>query len=123
MSSCGRLRLRSRRSPQRHRSTQPALLLKLLTFSGAGLKIGRAPRPRPRRGFQSLVSALEQRMTAVELLYLGSKVIDLEDRSRRDNVRFLGFPETKEEEDVQSFLKTTLPQLTAGVSNRAQAWS
>ncbi|KAJ1210416.1 hypothetical protein NDU88_005780 [Pleurodeles waltl] len=67
-------------------------------------------------GFQSRVATLEQRVTAVEtqatltedrdqeLLYLRSKVIDLEDRSRRDNVRFLGFPEEIEGADVQSFL-------------------
>ncbi|KAJ1083204.1 hypothetical protein NDU88_003364 [Pleurodeles waltl] len=75
-------------------------------------------------GFQSRVTALEQRMTTVEtqaalapdrdqeLLYLCRKVIDLEDRGHRDNVRFLGSLETIEGADVQSFLKTTLPQLT-----------
>ncbi|KAJ1116787.1 hypothetical protein NDU88_004993 [Pleurodeles waltl] len=59
-------------------------------------------------GFQSRVTAQEQRLTTVEsqvalvpdrdqkLLYLRSKVIDLEDRSRRDNVRFLGFLENIE---------------------------
>ncbi|KAJ1128221.1 hypothetical protein NDU88_006600 [Pleurodeles waltl] len=67
---------------------------------------------------------LEQRVTMVEaqatlaedrdqeLLYLRSKVINLEDRSRRDNVLFLGFPEEIEGTDVQSFLKNILPQLT-----------
>ncbi|KAJ1116465.1 hypothetical protein NDU88_004676 [Pleurodeles waltl] len=56
-------------------------------------------------GFQSRVTTLEQWVTTVEkqamlavdreqeLLYLRSKVIDMEDRSRRDNVRFLGFLE------------------------------
>ncbi|KAJ1156504.1 hypothetical protein NDU88_009223 [Pleurodeles waltl] len=56
-------------------------------------------------GFQSRVTTLEKRVLTVEmqaaiasdrdqeLLFLRSKVIDLEDRSRRDNVRFLGFPE------------------------------
>ncbi|KAJ1150275.1 hypothetical protein NDU88_003070 [Pleurodeles waltl] len=50
-------------------------------------------------GFQSRASGLEQRVATVkgittfqgrdqELLYLRSKLIDLEDRSRRDNVRF-----------------------------------
>ncbi|KAJ1215984.1 hypothetical protein NDU88_003590 [Pleurodeles waltl] len=75
-------------------------------------------------GFQSRVTALEQRLTTVEtqaalvpdrdqeLLYLRSKVIDLEDRSRRDNIRFLGFPENIEGAGVQTFLKTTLPQVT-----------
>ncbi|KAJ1145940.1 hypothetical protein NDU88_012223 [Pleurodeles waltl] len=75
-------------------------------------------------GFQSRVTTLEQRLTMVEtqatlaadrdqeLLYLHSKVIDLEDRSRRDNVRFLGFPEEIEGADAQSFLKNILSQLT-----------
>ncbi|KAJ1142705.1 hypothetical protein NDU88_009018 [Pleurodeles waltl] len=75
-------------------------------------------------GFQLRVITLEQRVTTVEtqaalasdrdqeLLYLSSKVIDLEDRSRREKVRFLGFPEETEGADVQSFLKNTLPQLT-----------
>ncbi|KAJ1175415.1 hypothetical protein NDU88_000703 [Pleurodeles waltl] len=72
-------------------------------------------------GFQTRVATLEQRVTAVEtqatltedrdqeLLYLRSKVIDLEDRSRRDNVCF---PEEIEGADAQSFLKKILPQLT-----------
>ncbi|KAJ1185058.1 hypothetical protein NDU88_001853 [Pleurodeles waltl] len=72
-------------------------------------------------GFQSRVTVLEQRVTTVEtqavltsdrdkeLLYLRSKVIDLEDRSCRDNVRFLGFSEEIEGADVQSFLKNNLP--------------
>ncbi|KAJ1082290.1 hypothetical protein NDU88_002458 [Pleurodeles waltl] len=75
-------------------------------------------------GFQSRVTTLEQRVTAVEmqatltenrdqeLIYLHSKVVDLEDRSRRDNVRFLGFPEEIEGAVVQSFPKDILPQLT-----------
>ncbi|KAJ1130760.1 hypothetical protein NDU88_009108 [Pleurodeles waltl] len=75
-------------------------------------------------GFQSRVTTLEQRVTTVEmqamltsdrdqeLLCLPSKVIDLKDRSRRDNVRFLGFLEEIEGADVQSFVKNTLPQLT-----------
>ncbi|KAJ1162172.1 hypothetical protein NDU88_002647 [Pleurodeles waltl] len=56
-------------------------------------------------GFQSRVTNPEQQVTTVEaqaplapdrdqeLLYLCSKVIDLEDRSCRDNVCFLGFLE------------------------------
>ncbi|KAJ1149251.1 hypothetical protein NDU88_002066 [Pleurodeles waltl] len=75
-------------------------------------------------GFQSRVATLEQWVTVgeaqakltadrdQELLYLCCKVIDLEDRSRRDNVRFLGFPEEIEGADAQSFLKNILPQLT-----------
>ncbi|KAJ1122695.1 hypothetical protein NDU88_001180 [Pleurodeles waltl] len=75
-------------------------------------------------GFQSRVTTLVQRVMTVEtqatlaadrdqeLLYLRRKVIDLEDRSRRDNVRFLGFLEEIEGADAQSFLKNILPQLT-----------
>ncbi|KAJ1124147.1 hypothetical protein NDU88_002608 [Pleurodeles waltl] len=75
-------------------------------------------------GFQSCVMGLEQRVTMVEaqaatsqdwdqeLLYLRSKLTDLEDRSRRDNVRFLWFPETIEGEDMHLFLLETLPKLT-----------
>ncbi|KAJ1177190.1 hypothetical protein NDU88_002452 [Pleurodeles waltl] len=47
-----------------------------------------------------------------ELLYLQSKLIDLEDRSRRDNVCFLGFPEIIEGEDAHPYLRETLPKLT-----------
>ncbi|KAJ1180581.1 hypothetical protein NDU88_005802 [Pleurodeles waltl] len=59
-------------------------------------------------GFQSQVTGLDQRVTSVEthiafwvdrdqeLLCLCSKLIDLEDRSSRNNVHFLGFPENIE---------------------------
>ncbi|KAJ1206590.1 hypothetical protein NDU88_001993 [Pleurodeles waltl] len=75
-------------------------------------------------GFQSCVLGLEQRVSLVEahtassrdrdqeLLYLHSKVTDLEDRTRRDNVRFLGFPEAIEGEDMHLFLRAALPKLT-----------
>ncbi|KAJ1179658.1 hypothetical protein NDU88_004892 [Pleurodeles waltl] len=75
-------------------------------------------------GFQSRVTGLEQRVTTVEahitssqdrdqeLIYLHSKLIDLEDRSRRDNVSFFVFPEKIEGADVHSYLRETLPQLT-----------
>ncbi|KAJ1188954.1 hypothetical protein NDU88_005710 [Pleurodeles waltl] len=68
-------------------------------------------------GFRLRVTALEQRVTTVEtqvaltsdrdqeLLYLRSKVIDREDRSRRDNVRFLGFPEEIEGADARQLLQ------------------
>ncbi|KAJ1162572.1 hypothetical protein NDU88_003040 [Pleurodeles waltl] len=46
------------------------------------------------------------------LLFLRSKLMDLEDRSRRDNVRFIGFPENMEGEDLHRFLRDTLPRLT-----------
>ncbi|KAJ1082813.1 hypothetical protein NDU88_002978 [Pleurodeles waltl] len=93
-------------------------------------------------GFQSQVLGLEQRVLTVEthitsftdrdqeLLYLQSKLIDLEDRSCRDNVCFLGFPETIEGADIHSYLRETLPKLTGltfdpppGISEGAQAWS
>ncbi|KAJ1141318.1 hypothetical protein NDU88_007651 [Pleurodeles waltl] len=75
-------------------------------------------------GFQTQVTGLEQRVTTVEtriaswvgrdqeLLYLPSKLNDLEDRSRRDNVRFLMFPENVEGVDIHSYLLETLPKLT-----------
>ncbi|KAJ1182192.1 hypothetical protein NDU88_007386 [Pleurodeles waltl] len=54
-------------------------------------------------GFQNRVMDLQHRISVAEdhlntlterdqeLLFLQSKVIDLEDRSRRDNIRFFGF--------------------------------
>ncbi|KAJ1123095.1 hypothetical protein NDU88_001568 [Pleurodeles waltl] len=74
--------------------------------------------------FQTYVLGLEQRVTTVEaqaayfldrdqeLLFLHSKLTDLEDRSRRDNVRFIGFPENIEGADIHAFLQETLPKLT-----------
>ncbi|KAJ1163377.1 hypothetical protein NDU88_003835 [Pleurodeles waltl] len=46
-----------------------------------------------------------------ELLSLRAKVTDLPDRSRRDNVRFFGFPKHKEGSDIKTFLKSLLPDL------------
>ncbi|KAJ1214405.1 hypothetical protein NDU88_002024 [Pleurodeles waltl] len=66
--------------------------------------------------FKTCVLRLEQRVSKVEahsssfqdrdqeLLFLRSKLTDLEDRSRRDNVRFKGFPESIEGEDLHRFL-------------------
>ncbi|KAJ1087965.1 hypothetical protein NDU88_001124 [Pleurodeles waltl] len=74
-------------------------------------------------GLQSQVMGLDQRVTLVkthiaswvdrdqELLYLRSKLIDLEDRSLRNNVCFLGFPEIIEGTDIHSYLWETLPKL------------
>ncbi|KAJ1162360.1 hypothetical protein NDU88_002828 [Pleurodeles waltl] len=74
-------------------------------------------------GFQSQISGLDHRVAAVEsqvvsqtdrdqeLLYLRSKLTDLEDRSRRNNIRFLGFPEGIEGTDILSYLRDTLPKL------------
>ncbi|KAJ1158356.1 hypothetical protein NDU88_011047 [Pleurodeles waltl] len=47
-----------------------------------------------------------------KLLYLRSKLIDLEDMSCRDNIRFFGCPERTEGSDIHSFLKDALPKLT-----------
>ncbi|KAJ1184042.1 hypothetical protein NDU88_000852 [Pleurodeles waltl] len=74
-------------------------------------------------GFQSRVTGLEQRMGSLEtqintsqereqdFLYLRSKLTDMEDRSRRDNIRLLGIPENKEGSDMQAFLTSTLPKM------------
>ncbi|KAJ1200413.1 hypothetical protein NDU88_004237 [Pleurodeles waltl] len=75
-------------------------------------------------GFQSRVTGLEHRMVTVEahvhtvlekdqeLEFLRSELIDLEDRSQRDNIRLFGFPEHTEGTDTPSFLRSILPQLT-----------
>ncbi|KAJ1198721.1 hypothetical protein NDU88_002560 [Pleurodeles waltl] len=71
--------------------------------------------------FQARVLGLEQRVEAhassfqdrdQERLFLRRKLMDLEDRSRRDNVRFIGFPENMEGKDLHRFLRDTLPRLT-----------
>ncbi|KAJ1088167.1 hypothetical protein NDU88_001326 [Pleurodeles waltl] len=76
-------------------------------------------------GFQARVTGLEHRMGSLEtqmatsqdrdqdLLYLKSKFTDLEDRSRRDNIRLLGIPENEKSTDIQAFLSSTLPKLTS----------
>ncbi|KAJ1217573.1 hypothetical protein NDU88_005167 [Pleurodeles waltl] len=75
-------------------------------------------------GFQSRVARLEHRMGTLEthvatvhdrdqdLLYLWSKITDLEDRSRRNNICLFGIPENEEGPDVQAFLGSILPKLT-----------
>ncbi|KAJ1163847.1 hypothetical protein NDU88_004299 [Pleurodeles waltl] len=74
--------------------------------------------------FQSQISGLNQRVATVEtqvaswtdrdleLLHLRSKLTDLEDRSRRNNVRLLGFLEGVEGVDIFSYLRDMLPKLT-----------
>ncbi|KAJ1124564.1 hypothetical protein NDU88_003014 [Pleurodeles waltl] len=76
-------------------------------------------------GFQSRVTGLEHRMRTLEssmttvqdrdqdLLYLRSKITDLEDVSRRDNISLFGFPENEEGPDVQAFLSSVLPKMTS----------
>ncbi|KAJ1170756.1 hypothetical protein NDU88_002628 [Pleurodeles waltl] len=75
--------------------------------------------------FQSRVTGLEQRMGLVEaqttvsrdqdqdLLYLRRKLTDMEDRSRRDNIRSHGIPENEEGAEMQAFLSSVLPKLTS----------
>ncbi|KAJ1140618.1 hypothetical protein NDU88_006967 [Pleurodeles waltl] len=75
-------------------------------------------------GFQLQISGLDQRVAAVEtqvaswtdrdleLLHLRSKLMDLEDRSRRNNVHLLRFPEGAEGADIFSYLRDILPKLT-----------
>ncbi|KAJ1156361.1 hypothetical protein NDU88_009083 [Pleurodeles waltl] len=76
-------------------------------------------------GFQTRVTGLEHRMGSLEtqmityrdrdqdLLCLRSKLTDLEDRSRRDNICLLGIPEHEEGTDMQAFLGSVLPKLTS----------
>ncbi|KAJ1108948.1 hypothetical protein NDU88_006318 [Pleurodeles waltl] len=75
-------------------------------------------------GFLSRVTGLEHRMTTMgdhihtvqdrvqDLLYLRSRLTDLEDRSHRDNVCFFRFPLHAEGSDTPSFLRAVLPKLT-----------
>ncbi|KAJ1180312.1 hypothetical protein NDU88_005534 [Pleurodeles waltl] len=72
-------------------------------------------------GFQSQISGLDQRVTTVETQVaswtnrdqeLHSKLSGLEDRSRRNNICLLGFPEGIEGADILSYLRDTLPKLT-----------
>ncbi|KAJ1154248.1 hypothetical protein NDU88_007002 [Pleurodeles waltl] len=75
-------------------------------------------------GFLSQLSGLVHRVATVEtqvtfwtdrnqeLLHLCGKLVDLEDRSRRNNVHLLGFPEGIEGSDMFSYLwKTFDPPL------------
>ncbi|KAJ1083021.1 hypothetical protein NDU88_003182 [Pleurodeles waltl] len=74
-------------------------------------------------GFKDIADALDQCLTTVgdqmatlpdqeiELRSLRAKVTDLEDRSRRDNIRLFGIPERKEGSDTKAFLQSLLPDL------------
>ncbi|KAJ1143355.1 hypothetical protein NDU88_009664 [Pleurodeles waltl] len=73
--------------------------------------------------FSEKVADLDQCLTKVEdhvgtllehnaeLRSLREKLTDLEDRSRRDIVRFFGIPERKEGTDIKAFLQSMLPEL------------
>ncbi|KAJ1155412.1 hypothetical protein NDU88_008142 [Pleurodeles waltl] len=70
--------------------------------------------------FRETVTNLDQRLSAVEdnvaaipdqeeeLRSLRTKLTELEDRSRRDNVCFFGIPEQKEGSDIKTFLSSLL---------------
>uniref|UniRef100_A0A667XSU8 L1 transposable element RRM domain-containing protein n=1 Tax=Myripristis murdjan TaxID=586833 RepID=A0A667XSU8_9TELE len=49
--------------------------------------------------------------TKSEVEMLRQKVDDLENRSRRNNLRFVGFPEGSEGRDAAAFLREVIPQL------------
>ncbi|KAJ1209153.1 hypothetical protein NDU88_004531 [Pleurodeles waltl] len=75
-------------------------------------------------GFRETVHDLDQRLMTTEgqvaalpdheaeLRFLRTKVIDLEDRSRRDNKRIFGIAEHKAGSDLKTFLKSLLSELT-----------
>ncbi|KAJ1113425.1 hypothetical protein NDU88_001671 [Pleurodeles waltl] len=52
-----------------------------------------------------------------ELQFLCANLMDLKDRSQRDNVSFLGIPEHKESTDVRANLRELLPELTGLISS------
>ncbi|KAJ1099775.1 hypothetical protein NDU88_004871 [Pleurodeles waltl] len=69
-------------------------------------------------GLEHRVGTLETHMSTIQdrdqdLSYLQSKVTDLEDRSRRDNIRILGTTEYEEGPDVQTFISSVIPKLTS----------
>ncbi|KAJ1217375.1 hypothetical protein NDU88_004969 [Pleurodeles waltl] len=69
-------------------------------------------------GLDHRLGTLETQMSTIQdrdqdLSYLRSKVTDLEDRSRRDNIRLLGIPENEEGPDIQAFLSSVIPKLTS----------
>ncbi|KAJ1155413.1 hypothetical protein NDU88_008143 [Pleurodeles waltl] len=69
-------------------------------------------------GLEHRVGTLETHMSTIQdkdqdLSYLRSKVTDLEDRIRRDNIRILGILENEEGPDMQAFLSSVIPKLTS----------
>ncbi|KAJ1142300.1 hypothetical protein NDU88_008627 [Pleurodeles waltl] len=68
-------------------------------------------------GLEHQMESLESHLTTAQdrdqdLLYLRSKITDLEDRSRRDNIRLFRFPENEVGPDVQAFRGSVLPKMT-----------
>ncbi|KAJ1127961.1 hypothetical protein NDU88_006354 [Pleurodeles waltl] len=69
-------------------------------------------------GLEHHVGTLETHMSTIQdrdqdLSCLWSKVKDLEDRSRRDNIRLLRIPENEEGPDIQVFLSSVIHKLTS----------
>ncbi|KAJ1170426.1 hypothetical protein NDU88_002303 [Pleurodeles waltl] len=63
-------------------------------------------------GMDTAMSALTAETRSMRLEIAGfHKLTDLVDRSRRNNVRFLGFPEGIEGTDILSYLRDTLSKL------------
>ncbi|KAJ1167160.1 hypothetical protein NDU88_007553 [Pleurodeles waltl] len=85
-------------------------------------------------GFRETANNLDQRLSTVEnhiaatpdqeeeLKSLRAKLTELEDRSRRDNVRFFGIPEQKEGSDINQPLRHRV-FTTSRISEGAQNWS
>ncbi|KAJ1216715.1 hypothetical protein NDU88_004316 [Pleurodeles waltl] len=69
-------------------------------------------------GLEHCMGIQETHMSTIQdkdqdLSYLRSKMTDLEDRSRRDNIRLPGIPENEEGPDMQAFLSSVIPKLTS----------
>ncbi|KAJ1198581.1 hypothetical protein NDU88_002420 [Pleurodeles waltl] len=68
-------------------------------------------------GLKQCVVIVEDRLNTVpehdqELLFLHSKIIDLEDKCHRDNVCLFGLLKCLEGTDMRGFLRYTLPTIT-----------
>ncbi|KAJ1112704.1 hypothetical protein NDU88_000965 [Pleurodeles waltl] len=84
--------------------------IKSLTADTKSIRLDIAGFQTPVLMIEALVASSQDRDQ--ELLFLRNKMTVLEDRSRRNNVRFLGFPKNIEGEDIQAFLRETLSKLT-----------
>ncbi|KAJ1084349.1 hypothetical protein NDU88_004500 [Pleurodeles waltl] len=130
---------RASRSPAVRGAPSPALAAATTTGGGVERPTPRPPVPASSdrsplglgllppwtpRAAGSQISGLDQRVTTVEaqatswtnrdqeLLHLRSRLTDLEDRSRRNNIRLLGILEGTEGADIPSYLREMLPKLT-----------
>ena len=56
-----------------------------------------------------------------ELEGLKEKLVDMEDRHRRNNLRFIGIPEGSEQDDMLSYLRKILSQLL-GIASPPDGW-